>query len=771
MKGRHMEKKRRFHIDERYVTVNLTLSIILYSMVIPFCAFLSVDNFIRGKTLVAGYALFCTIMTTIATVNLSICKFGKKKRRWLMHLALNIQCVVYWITFVFFLYTGGTDGSSIFLFFAAIPVVFFFFNLSYGLYFNLVFFVIMCVYMNTPLRNMGYQFPEVYYSRLPMMFLVTVVMCAMAQYETVKTKIKQDNALEEARRANEAKTDFLANTSHEIRTPINAVLGMNEMILRESAKAEKLSGASPMAYHEAFKKIRNYAGNVESAGNNLLAIINDILDFTKIEEGKMDIVEVEYRLSTVVNDMSNMIYFKAKEKKLAFTTDVDESLPDLLYGDVVRVRQVITNILNNAVKYTDEGSVSLKIVGNRREKVSDAKPVVELIVSVTDTGIGISEENLEKLFGKFERVDLQKNSTKEGTGLGLAISKMLLEMLGGDIRVESTYGVGSTFTVVIPQKVLSDEPVGNFKEKFEKTLGEKKAYHESFRAPEARLLIVDDTNMNLLVATEFLQDTLVGIDTASSGREAVKLALQNKYDVILMDQRMPEMDGEETFREIRSHRDGPNIDTPVICMTADAVVGARERYLSKGFNDYLTKPIDSTYLEMMLKKYIPAEKIETVTEEEEDSQAGKQPEERIESPFVILDSSGINTARGLANCGGDDEFYHTILLEYLRGADEKKEDLEKFLAAGDFQNYGILIHSLKSTSAMIGAEAPCKLAQALEAAAKDGNGDYVRSNHGAFLDQYDATLGAIKKAVPLEDGTEEYEIDADGIMEFFPEDE
>ena len=766
-----MEKKRRFHIDERYVTVNLTLSIILYSMVIPFCAYLSVDNFIRGKTLVAGYALFCTVMTAIATVNLLICKFGKKKRRWLMHLALNIQCVVYWITFVFFLYTGGTDGSSIFLFFVAIPVVFFFFNLSYGLYFNLVFFVIICVYMNTPLRNTGYQFPEVYYSRLPMMFLVTVVMVAMAQYETVKTKIKQDNALEEARRANEAKTDFLANTSHEIRTPINAVLGMNEMILRESAKAEKLSGASPMAYHEAFRKIRNYAGNVDSAGSNLLAIINDILDFTKIEEGKMDIVEVEYRLSTVVNDVSNMIYFKAKEKKLAFTTDVDESLPDLLYGDVVRVRQVITNILNNAVKYTDEGSVSLKIAGNRREKTSDARPVIELIVSVTDTGIGISRENLGKLFGKFERVDLERNSTKEGTGLGLAISKMLLEMMGGDIRVESTYGVGSTFTVVIPQKVLSEEPVGNFKEKFEKALGEKKAYHESFRAPEARLLIVDDTNMNLLVATEFLQDTLVGIDTASSGREAVKLALQNKYDVILMDQRMPEMDGEETFREIRSHRDGPNIDTPVICMTADAVVGARERYLSKGFNDYLTKPIDSTYLEMMLKKYIPAEKIETVTEEEEDSQAGKQPEERIESPFVILDSSGINTARGLANCGGDDEFYHTILLEYLRGADEKKEDLEKFLAAGDFQNYGILIHSLKSTSAMIGAEAPCKLAQALEAAAKDGNGAYVRSNHGAFLDQYDATLGAIKKAVPLEDGTEEYEIDADGIMEFFPEDE
>ncbi|MBR5765344.1 MAG: response regulator, partial [Lachnospiraceae bacterium] len=599
-----MNKKKWFHIDERYVTVNLTLSIIIYSVVVPFCIYLSVDNFIHGKILVAKYALFCAVMTAIAIMNFSICKFGKKKRKWLMHLAINIQCVVYWITFAFFLYTGGTEGSSIFLFFVAVPVVFFFFNLSYGLYFCLVFFIILCVYMNTPLRNTGYQFPAVYYSRLPMMYLANVIMVAVAQYETVKAKIKQDNALEEARRASEAKTDFLANTSHEIRTPINAVLGMNEMILRESAKAEKLSGASPMAYHEAFRKIRNYSGNVDSAGSNLLAIINDILDFTKIEEGKMDIVEGEYRLSSVINDVSNMIYLKAKEKNLAFVTEVDEKLPDHLYGDVVRVRQVITNILNNAVKYTDEGSVTLKIGGNRKADAPDGSDTLELSVAVIDTGIGISKENLGKLFGKFERVDLEKNSTKEGTGLGLAITRMLLDMMGGDVKVESVYGSGSTFTIVIPQKVLSNEPVGNFKEKFEKSLGEKKAYHESFRAPEAKILIVDDTKMNLVVATEFLKDTQLCIDTASGGREAVALALENKYDVILMDQRMPEMDGEETFRAIKSHKDGPNIDTPVICLTADAVVGARERYLSKGFNDYLTKPIDSTYLEMMLRKYI-----------------------------------------------------------------------------------------------------------------------------------------------------------------------
>ena len=766
-----MSGKKRFHIDERYVSVNLTLTIIVYSVVVPFCIYLCVDNFIHGNMLVARYALFCAVMTAIAIVNFSICKFGKKKRKWLMHLAIIIQCFVYWITFTFFLYTGGTNGTSIFLFFLAVPVVFFFFNLSYGLFFNMVFFLIMVVYMYTPLREMGYQFPEVYYERLPMMYLVNVIMCGIAQYETVKAKIKQDNALEEARRASEAKTDFLANTSHEIRTPINAVLGMNEMILRESAKAEKLSGANPIAYHESFKRIRSYAGNVDSAGSNLLAIINDILDFTKIEEGKMDIVEVEYQLSSFINDVSNMIFFKAKEKNLTFETDVDKDLPDYLYGDVVRVRQIITNILNNAVKYTDSGNVSLKISGNRKGKGSDGKEIIELVAAVSDTGIGIAQEDIGKLFGKFERVDLERNSTKEGTGLGLAITKMLLDMMKGDIKVESTYGKGSTFTVTIPQVVLSNEPIGNFKEKFEKSLGEKKPYHESFRAPEAKILIVDDTRMNLVVATEFLKDTLVGIDTAGGGEEAVELALANKYDVILMDQRMPEMDGEEAFRVIRSHKEGPNIDTPVICLTADAVVGARERYLAKGFNDYLTKPIDSTYLEMMLKKYIPDSKISIVTEDENNGQSGdvEGAEANTESPFKILEDNGIDTARGLANCGGDVDFYLSILLEYLRGADEKKEDLLKFLEAGDYANYGILIHSLKSTSAMIGAISPYEIAQDLENAAKNDDKAFVLSNHDAFLVEFNKVLATLGKVVSQDDALDDVEISEDGVMEFAPD--
>lgn len=767
-----MSNKKLFYIDERYVSVNLTLSIILYAMVVPFCIYLAMDNYIRGDIVVARYAMFCSIMTALAIVNFSICKFGKKRRKWLMHVAINIQCLVFWSTFFFFLFTGGTEGSSIFLFFLAVPVVFFFFNLAYGLYFNMIFFLIMIIYMNTPLRDLGYQFPDVYYSRLPMMYLANIVMCAIAQYEIVKAKIKQDNALEEAKRASEAKTDFLANTSHEIRTPINAVLGMNEMILRESAKAERIHDENPEVYHEAFKKIRNYSGNVDSAGNNLLAIINDILDFTKIEEGKMDIVKVNYQLSSVINDVSNMMYFKAKEKNLIFTTDVDETLPDSLYGDVVRVRQVITNVLNNAVKYTDKGSVSFKVSGKVEELIPDAKPVLQLVITVSDTGIGISKENIRKLFNKFERVDLERNSTKEGTGLGLAITKMLLDMMEGDISVKSEYGSGSTFTIVIPQTVVSSEPIGDFKEKFENSLGEKKIYHESFRAPTAKILIVDDTKMNLIVVTEFLKDTQVLIDTASSGKEAVKLALANKYDVILMDQRMPEMDGEETLKAIRRHKTGPNIDTPVICLTADAVVGARERYLSKGFNDYLTKPIDSTYLEMTLKKYIPEDKLEFISEEEKAlNRAVDQSAQDDHSIIKILSNIGVTTSKGLENCAGDERFYTSMLIEYSKGSDGKIEDLNRFLDEGDLHNYEILIHSLKSTSATIGAEIPSKTALDLENAAKNGDLDFIIANHERFLSEYKAVLEAIEIAIPSEDGQGEFEIGDNGAMEFAPDSE
>ena len=767
-----MEKKKKLHIDQRYITVNLTLCIIILAVLVLFCIYLSLDNFFRGDYLVAKYALFCAVMTAFAVVNFCICKFGRKKRPWLMHLAINVQCIVYWITFTFFLYSGGTEGSSIFLFFVGVPIVFFFFNLFYGLYFNLVFLLIMVVYIASPYRELGYQFPEVYYQRLPMMFLANVVMCSIAQYEIVKARIRQDVALEQARHANEAKTDFLANTSHEIRTPINAVLGMNEMILRETAKAEAMEEPDINKYREAFGRIRSYSGNVDSAGNNLLAIINDILDFTKIEEGKMDIVPVEYQLSSVLNDVSNMIYFKAGEKKLSFTTDVDENLPDNLFGDVVRVRQVITNILNNAVKYTDEGSVSLKISGTRPDCTENGKPILNLVVEVKDTGIGISRENLGKLFVKFERLDLVRNSTKEGTGLGLAITKMLLDMMHGRIDVESEYGKGSTFTVTVPQGIVSDEPIGNFKEKFEKSIGEKEDYHESFIAPSAKILVVDDTRMNLIVATEILKDTKMYIDTAISGSDAVKMTLKTRYDVILMDQRMPEMDGEETLHEIRSFPGSPNRQTPVICLTADAVVGAKERYISKGFDDYLSKPIEGRVLENMLRKYISPDKIQIVGSMEKTPDVRSAPEGNKAGGsrgLEYLSKCGIDIGKGISNCGGEEEFYRSILLEYLNSSYEKKKKLEDFLKAGDMEGYGIQVHSLKSTSATIGASALSEKALELEHLAKEGKLGEVRLKHDPMFAEYSWVLNALAKVVTEEDAMEDPDPDGDSILEFEPQ--
>ncbi len=401
----------------------------------------------------------------------------------------------------------------------------------------------------------------------------------------------------EADEANEAKTQFLANMSHEIRTPINAVLGFNEMILRECQDKD-----------EAFSNIGTYAANIKNAGNNLLSIINGILDISKIEAGKMEIVEASYSLSGLLNDVSDMVFLKAKEKGLEFTVDVDESLPDELYGDKVRIRQVITNILANAVKYTDKGGVWMTIRGSAKEDIKTGS-MLDLKIEVKDTGIGMKEEDIDKLFRKFQRLDLIHNSTIEGTGLGLAISRQLMTMMGGTISVESEYGTGSKFMIEIPQKILSSEPVGDFRMRFEKNTVESQSGEEGFTAPDAHILVVDDTRVNLTVARGLLKSTQIQIDTAGSGDESTELTLKRSYDLILMDQRMPGMDGTKALKIIREQEEGLNRETPVICLTADAIIGAKERYISEGFTDYLAKPINNRELLKIMAEYLPQEKI------------------------------------------------------------------------------------------------------------------------------------------------------------------
>ncbi|MCR5767865.1 MAG: response regulator [Lachnospiraceae bacterium] len=405
----------------------------------------------------------------------------------------------------------------------------------------------------------------------------------------IRTMEELKDAKEKADAANVAKSEFLANMSHEIRTPINAVLGMNEMIIRESD--------DPM--------IVKYARDVESAGKNLLAIINDILDLSKIEAGQMELIEAPYRLSSVLNDVVNMTIFRARSKSLQFEVTVEEDIPDKLYGDEVRIRRTVINVLNNAVKYTEKGKVRLEVKQERED------PITNLIFRVIDTGIGIREEDIARLYNRFDRLDMQRNKTVEGTGLGLAITKGLLDLMGGKITVESEYGRGSVFTLTIPQKTLSLEPIGEWQKRFEETLKEKEKYKEGFHASDAKILVVDDTTVNLIVVKSLLKQSQLAIDTAVSGAEMLEMTDKTKYDLILLDQRMPRMDGIETLHHLRERHGGPNEDTPVICLTADAIAGARERYISEGFTDYLTKPIDGKELEKMLVSYLPPEKVLT----------------------------------------------------------------------------------------------------------------------------------------------------------------
>ena len=655
-------------------------------------------------------------------------------------------------------------------------------NVKAGIGLSAYFSALYLVLFYSPLKQVvAGKYPDFILERFPIIFLANAFLSVYIMVQYHRNTLQQIDYAEQlneakaaAERANTAKSDFLASMSHEIRTPINAVLGMNEMVLRESLQARDRIPKTQPELRSYMTNISNYAGNIDSAGKNLLSIINDILDFSKIESGKMEITEADYKFSSVLNDISNVVSFKAKDKGLDFRIDVDKELPDGLYGDELRIRQIMTNLLGNAVKYTKEGSVTLYVGKGKDTEVREGG-MIDLIISVKDTGIGIRKEDLDKLFQKFERVDLQQNSTVEGSGLGLAITKNLLGLMNGSISVESVYGEGSVFTVVLPQKVVSTESVGDFRMKFEKSVQEAEVYHESFRAPDAHILIVDDTRMNLTVAVGLLKKTQMVIDTAASGAEAIGLTKTIRYDLILMDQRMPGMDGTEAMKRIKAQEDGKNGETPFICLTADAVSGARNRYLAEGFTDYLTKPIDSKALEATLIKYLPAEK---VCEAASDADAA-EPERAPSVPDVSApaDTAGIDREVGLRFCRNDEELYRSILLDYAQSSDEKKKNIEDCFAAEDWKNYAIYVHALKSTSKTIGASALSDRALRLEEAANAGDAGVIRAEHEAMMAQYAETVAAIRDSEPQTEasgGDEEaleFEPEEDEALEFAPEED
>lgn len=392
-------------------------------------------------------------------------------------------------------------------------------------------------------------------------------------------------ACQKADEANEAKSRFLANISHEIRTPINAVLGMDEIILREAQSQD----------------IKNYAANIQSAGKTLLSIINDILDFSKIESGMMEIIEGDYLIGTVLADLASHISLRAQKKGLKLITEFDPNIPSVLYGDEVRIRQIILNILTNAVKYTETGAIQF-----HASCTEQSENQVMLDIFIKDTGIGIRKENIPLLFQSFHRVDEKSVHNIEGTGLGLSIVQRLLKLMNGTIEVKSLYGIGSIFYIHIPQKIVNHQPLGSLENSLPVM---PKEYKASFEAPDAKILVVDDYKLNLQVIEGLLKQTKVQLTLISSGKECLQKIQHETYDLIFLDHMMPELDGIETLHQMQNMPENRNQNTPVIVLTANAIAGAKEMYLKEGFQDYLSKPIDSRLLEELVKKYLPDEKI------------------------------------------------------------------------------------------------------------------------------------------------------------------
>ena len=527
------------------------------------------------------------------------------------------------------------------------------------------------------------------------------------------------------------RSEFVSNMSHEIRTPITAILGMNDLIQRECRD----------------EAILQYSDNIGKAGESLLAIINDILDFSKIESGHMELVILPYSLPELVSDIHMMIRMRAEQKNLSFGVEIDEKLPVMPVGDMQKLRQVIMNLLTNAVKYTQEGSVrlSMKLVS-----MQDNEFTME--IAVADTGIGINENEIDKLYTAFDRLDVVKNRNIEGSGLGLAITQRMLTLMGSEINVKSVYGEGSRFFFEIKQGISDGSPIGKFEATGaagRATVRKKKT--ATFTAPDVRLLVVDDTPMNLQVITGLLKGNNLLIDTAGSGKECIELFEKKAYDLVFLDQRMPNLDGVETLAELNKKCPDKVKETPIICLTANALSGAREQMIKAGFDDYLTKPVNLNDMEQMILKFISADRLQMIVTVPEKKALD---DENFHVPRGIAAIKELLWEEGIEYCGNVEDYLDALSL-YAGSIKDKADKLEKDLKDENTEEISLLLHSLKSTSKAVGAIDFMENASALELAARDGDIDTLRKTLPKFVDKYQELGESISRALKQEESNAE----------------
>ncbi|WP_197029562.1 ATP-binding protein [Butyrivibrio sp. AE3004] len=518
-------------------------------------------------------------------------------------------------------------------------------------------------------------------------------------------------ALDEAQQANKAKTVFLKNMSHEIRTPINTILGMNEIIRRESSD----------------EKIISCVDNIETAGSNLLEIISSILDFSRMEFGNTELLNEEYYVADLINSVLNLTKHGAEEKGLELRFEVDPEIPQRLVGDELKIKQVISNLLNNAVKFTEKGKITF-----RANLISQKKEQVKIRFSVTDTGIGIKSEDKDKLFTEFERLDTKRTRSIEGAGLGLPIAAHLLSLMDSKISVESIYDMGSEFSFELIQETVDDAKIGEqWMEKETSKASGKEKTKINFTSPESRILLVDDTPLNLEVICGLLAPTKIKIDTATSGAEGIQKFGKETYDLVFLDYFMPQMDGIETLTKIKADFSEKAEKIPIISLTASAVAGEREHMLSVGFTDFMTKPVILSEMLDMLLKYIPQEKIHSMETAEKAEISNDY--EGIPKKLLMIDR--IDVDAGIDYCGTPDT-YMMALEMFVESIDEKTALLEDCLAKNDISLFTITVHALKSSSLTIGIADFSAKAKELELAGKDDNRKLIAEKFPEFVEDF-----------------------------------